>query len=182
MDAQLTNVQRELQEATSSALQLVERLPDMTWRKRPDRGGWSVAQCIMHLNKTTEGFLPNLDAAIREGWRRKLKGSGPFRRDLPGWLLCRLVEPPYRIKVRTPAAFDPQQVDSVETVMKTWDLLQGELCRRIAAADGLAIDKLKVVSPFVGGMKYNLLSALMVIPAHQRRHMWQVEGILRTIS
>jgi hypothetical protein len=59
--------------------------------------------------------------------------------------------------VRTPAAFDPQQVDSIETVMKTWDLLQGELCRRIAAADGLAIDKLKVVSPFIGGMKCNLL-------------------------
>ncbi len=182
MDTQLTNVQRELQEATSGALQLVERLPDTTWRKRPGRGGWSVAQCVMHLNKTTEGFLPRLDAAIHEGRRKNLTGSGPFRRDFTGWLLCTLVEPPYRIKVRTPAAFNPQQVDSIGIVMKTWELLQDELCRRIAAADGLALDKLKVFSPFVGSMKYNLLSALMVIPAHQRRHMWQVEQILKTFS
>jgi hypothetical protein len=31
-------------------------------------------------------------------------------------------------------------------------------------------------------MKYNFLSALMVIPAHQMRHMWQVEEILKTFS
>ena len=182
MDAQLANVQRELQEATSRVLQFVERLPDTTWRKLPDRGGWSVGQCVMHLNKSTEGFLPRLDTAIGEGRRKHLTGTGPFRRDFPGWLLCRLVEPPYRIKVKTPAEFDPQQVDSAEIVMKTWKQLQSELCVRIAAADGIALDKVKVVSPFVGSVKYNLLTAFMVIPAHQRRHIWQAEQVIKSFS
>jgi hypothetical protein len=182
VDTQLKNVRHELQEATSRALQLVERLPDTTWGKTPDRGGWSVAQCIMHLNKSTEGYLPRLDAAIGEGRRRNLTGPGPFRRDFPGWLLCRFVEPPYRIKVRTPATFDPQRVDSAEIVMEAWMQLQGQLYGRIAAADGLALDKVKVVSPFAESVKYNLLSAFTVIPAHQRRHIWQAEQILRNDS
>jgi len=182
MDTQLANVHRQLREATSKVRRLVERLPDSTWRRRPARGGWSVAQCIMHLNESTEGFLPKLDAAIGEGRRMNLTGTGPFRRDLVGWLLCSLVEPPYRIKVKTPARFDPQHVDSVDTVMKVWDQLQGELYRRIDAADGLALSKVKVVSPFAAGVNYNLLSTLMVIPAHQRRHVWQAEQILKTFT
>jgi hypothetical protein len=182
MDVQLVQVQRELHEATARVRQLVEPLPDAAWRRWPDMGGWSVGHCIMHLNKSTEGFLPRLDAAIREGRQKNLTGTGPFRGDAAGWLLCRFVEPPYRIKIKTPAPFDPQDVDSADKVMMHWERLQNELCLRIAAADGLALDKVKVVSPFAGSLKYNLLAAFMVIPAHQRRHAWQAERIIKSFT
>jgi len=91
-------------------------------------------------------------------------------------------EPPYRLRIKTPSTFDPQEVDSAESVMRDWDRLERELFRRIDAADGLALDKVQVVSPFAKGMKYSLLAALMVIPAHQRRHTWQAEQVLRSFS
>jgi hypothetical protein len=179
MDAQLTKVRWELEEATASVRAVVGSLADGVWERRPAAGGWSVAHCVMHLNTTTEEFLPRLDAAIREGREKNLTGPGPFRRDVAGWLLCKMVEPPYRLKVKTPAKFDPQTVDSREKAMGEWDRLQGELYKRIEAADGLALDKVKVASPFAEKMKYNLLAAFMVIPAHQRRHIWQAQQILK---
>jgi hypothetical protein len=182
MDAQLMKVQRELEEATAAIRGLVADLPATAWAQRPATGGWSVAHCVMHLNVTTEEFLPRLDAGIRDGRARSVTGAGPFRRDFVGWMLCKMVEPPYRMKVKTPPKFDPQEVDSREKAMADWDRLQGELYKRIEAADGLALDRVKVVSPFAERMKYNLLAALAVIPAHQRRHIWQAEQILKAIG
>jgi hypothetical protein len=181
MDPQLTRVRQELEEATEAMRGVVASLSDKEWGKRPAGGGWSVAHCVMHLNTTTEEFLPRLDAAIREGREKNLIGKGPFRRDFAGWLLCKLVEPPYRLKVKTPAKFDPQKVESREKALAEWERWQGALYKRIEAADGLTLDKLKVASPFAEKMKYNLLAALMVIPAHQRRHVWQAERILKAV-
>ena len=153
MNPQLARIQRELQEATARVRQLMEPLSDAMWRRRPEGGGWSVGHCVMHLNKSTEGFLPRLDAAIRAGWENNLTGGALFRRDFTGWLLCRMVEPPYRVKVKTPAKFDSQEVDSADHVIVEWDRLQNELCRRIAASDGLALDRVKVTSPFAENIK-----------------------------
>jgi len=180
MNAQLTKVQRELEEATTRVRLLTEPLSDALWRKQPESGGWSAGHCITHLNKSKEGFLPRLDETIREGWKKNSTGIGPFRRDFVGWLLCTMVEPPYRVKVKTSAKFDPQEVDSADKVMMDWDRLQNELYLRLTAADGLALDRVKVVSPFAASMKYNLLAAFMVIPAHQRRHAWQAEQIVKS--
>lgn len=178
MDAQLAKVGKEIDEATAAMRSLVAGLPQGAWERGPAAGGWSVAHCVMHLNKTTEEFLPRLDAGIRDGREKGMTGTGPFRRDFVGWMLCKMVEPPYRLKVKTPPKFDPQEVDSADRAMADWDRLQSELKKRIEAADGLALSKVKVVSPFAEKMKYNLLAALMVIPAHQRRHIWQARQIL----
>jgi len=108
-------------------------------------------------------------------------GTGPFRRDFMGWMLCKFVEPPYKRKIDTPPKFDPPEVEPAERVLADWDRLQRELGKRIDAADGLALNKVKVASPFNEKLKYNLLSALMVIPAHQRRHIWQAEQTLKSM-
>jgi len=182
MDAQLARVRQELEAATEAMRRLVASVSDEAWARRPAAGGWSVAQCVMHLNTTTQEFLPRLDTAIREGREKGLTGAGLFRRDFAGWMLCKFVEPPYRMKVKTPAKFDPQEVVSREEALAEWERWQGELFTRVAAADGLALDKVKVVSPFAEKMKYNLLSALMVIPAHQRRHIWQAGQMAKTLG
>jgi len=108
-------------------------------------------------------------------------GTGPFRRDFMGWMLCKFVEPPYKRKIDTPPKFNPQEVRSPDNVLADWDRLQRELGNRIDAAEGLALNKVKVVSPFFDKMQYNLLSALLVIPAHQRRHIWQADQVLKLL-
>ncbi len=45
---------------------------------------------------------------------------------------------------------------------------------------GLALDGVKLVSPFTEKMKYNAYSAFVLIAAHNRRHLWQAELALRS--
>ena len=44
-------------------------------------------------------------------------------------------------------------------------------------AEGLAIDRVRIPSPFNPRIQYNAWSALVIIPRHQHRHLWQAEQV-----
>ena len=176
---QLALLKQELLDARERTRRLVKGLGEEAWTRRPDPGTWSVGECITHLNITSERSIPLLDEAIRDGRARGLESSGPYRRGLIGWALLRFLEPPYKFKTRTASAFVPGQVEPMHEVLERFDYLQQELQVRVDRAAGLALDKLKVISPFDARVKYNVYAFFAIIAAHQRRHLWQAEQIPR---
>jgi hypothetical protein len=46
----------------------------------------------------------------------------------------------------------------------------------VRAADGLPVDKVKIVSPFGGKMRYDAFSAFVILPRHQQRHIEQARA------
>ena len=83
------------------------------------------------------------------------------------------LEPPPRFRVKTTAPFKPVDVEPVAEVLPAFLALQDELRKRVEAADGLAVDRVKVTSPFLSNVKYNVYSAFVIALAHERRHLWQ---------
>ena len=145
---------------------------------RPPQGGWSAAECFLHLNLTSERFAPVLEQAVARARTQGRTGTGPFRLDVVGWLLCRSLEPPYRLRTRTPPAFvpNPDGASALKAdVMSAFDTWQSRLSAIARDGEGLALDRVRVVSPFAAGVRYSLYSALRIIPVHQRRHLWQAE-------
>lgn len=49
-------------------------------------------------------------------------------------------------------------------------------------ADGLPPGCLRIASPFDARLRYNLYSALSILPRHQRRHLWQAERALEAAA
>ena len=47
----------------------------------------------------------------------------------------------------------------------------------LPAANGLALEKIRVVSAFDSRVKYNLFATFAILAAHQRRHLWQAERV-----
>jgi hypothetical protein len=78
-------------------------------------------------------------------------------------------------KVKTTADFVPHPRGSRTQILSEFVRLQSELISLVQSADGLAIDKVKIVSPFGGKMKYNAYSALVIIPRHEQRHIQQAK-------
>ena len=145
---------------------------------RPPSGGWSAGECLLHLNLTSERFAPVLEEAVARARAEGLTGTGSFRLDVVGWLLCRLLEPPYRLRTRTPPPFvpDPDGTSARKAdVMTAFDTWQARLSAIVRSGEALALDRVRVVSPFAAGVKYSVYSALRIIPVHQRRHLWQAE-------
>lgn len=175
MTTQLEALEAELDEATARAHRLVAGLGADGWTRRPAPERWSPGEQIVHLNLTSRAYLPLLRDALARGRERGLLGEGPFRRDFSGWLLGKMIEPPVRIRTRTKAQFIPQALAPAEEVMRDFDALQGEVQAVIREARGLALDRIDVTSPFDARVRYNVYSALRLIPAHQRHHLWLAE-------
>jgi hypothetical protein len=134
-----------------------------------------VAECLIHLNLTSEAFLPLIREAIARGRERRLVGIGPFRRDPVGWFVYRMTEPPVRFPVKTTDAFVPEGGAPKARVLDAFDALQARLVGSVRDADGLDLGRLRVRSPFNSRLRYNLYSCLTIIPAHQRQHLSQAE-------
>jgi hypothetical protein len=43
--------------------------------------------------------------------------------------------------------------------------------------DGLDVTTIRVTSPFNASLRYSAYSALHILAAHERRHLWQAERV-----
>ena len=182
LQPQLTRLKQELLAAREGAHRVAVGLTDDEWRHRPAAASWSVAECLMHLNVTSERFLPVIDEAIRGLRARGLLGSTVLRRDFVGWMLSTTIEPPVRFRIKTPPPFVPVRIDPLPEVVERFDYLQGELIERLDRGAGLAWDRQRVESPFSRRVKYSLYSTYCVIAAHQRRHLWQAGQVRSSVG
>jgi len=57
---------------------LMSDVSDAQFNWQPEPGRWSMAGCFDHLNKSAEGFIGKIDAAIATGRARGLRSDGPF--------------------------------------------------------------------------------------------------------
>ncbi len=178
----LKDIEMELAASTTRAAMLVDRVGETKFHLRPEPGRWSVAECIDHLTLTTQAYLPLIDDALQIGRLLAVKGPRRFRRDLTGWLLCAMSEPPYRYKALTTERFTPESTGTRAEVLAAFVRTQQELNSRVYHAEGLNLTRLTVLSPFDGRLQYNLYSCFRIIPTHQRRHLWQAEQILEEID
>lgn len=175
MHAQLDMIVREFQEAQERLQRLALRFPDDLWAERPRPGRWSVSECVVHLNLTAQAFLPALRNGLSQA--RALGTGAPkrYRRDPLGWILWIGMGPPARIRTRTGERFVPSDPDAPVTIRAAFDSLQSEQVACARAADGLPLQQVRMTSPFDDRIRYNLYSALSLLPRHQHRHLWQAE-------
>lgn len=75
MSTQLQSYTETFQQAESELLQLSRPLTDNQFNWKPDETSWSIGECIAHLNRVAEAFLPPLEAAAR---RTEPTAQGPF--------------------------------------------------------------------------------------------------------
>lgn len=164
---------RALDSELADVRERVHRLPPDRWQRRPAPERWSAGEHVVHLTLTTRAFLPLLEEALKTA----PAGEGPYRRDFVGWLLGWLTEPPVRMRSKTAAPFVPSADVPRETALRDFDASQDELAALLRKAAGLALDRVKIVSPFDGRVSYTVWSTLRILAAHQRRHLWLAEKI-----
>jgi hypothetical protein len=179
----LAAIRDELSGTTDRLHRLVDPLDETSWGRRPLEGKWSIARCVEHLNLTSRAYLPLFRNAFREARARGLTTSNPsYRIDFTGWMLLKSVEPPVRFPMRTPDAFVPPTIEPKERVVREYEDLQRQIASLLDEAADLALGRIRITSPFKSRVKYNAYAAFRLIPAHQRRHLWQAERVILVLS
>jgi hypothetical protein len=161
----------------ADAERLVADLDEEAVNWTPAAGGWSVAQCLSHLTLMNDFYLrewPEALAAAAHADRGSFRGlhPTPFGR----WFV-RYLEPPYRMKSKAaPTATPPARVPR-DTLLR--DFKQSHETYRHLVRGSAAVDVNRVVhaNALIKQVKMRLSTVLMIIPAHDRRHLWQAANV-----
>jgi hypothetical protein len=172
--SQLAEVEQAIRKISDRARALVDHVGEARINIRPAPGKWSIGECFAHLNITASAFLPVWSGALRDAPR----GSGPYRLDFWGRTLCWLLEAPPRLKIPAPGKFlPPSDLGPQEKILPTFLDCQERILKVIAQADGYAIDRINITSPFSSHVDYNVWSSFCITAAHERRHLWQADRV-----
>jgi hypothetical protein len=176
---QLETVLDEAENVTLVAKKLVAGRSHTDLTTSLEATSWSVAQCLDHLAHTTNVFVPAISSAVARAPR--LTTNRALRTGTLARLFVRNLEPPYRLRFKVPAPLVPRQHD-FNSAWVAFEESQARLAKTIRSAAGLAIDQVRVESPVYARLSYNVYGALLMLTAHQRRHLWQIDQTLKALD
>jgi len=142
---------------------------------------WNCVEVCQHLIRFNKLYLGQIDEALDEMSPIPVNGDTHS----PGWLSRRFasfLEPPYKFGVKTIKPMFPSMVDldPAETFHAliaiqdhTIDLLKR------AKNEHWDLDKIEAPHPLIKLLTLSFTDFLIVMDAHQRRHFWQIEQILK---
>lgn len=170
----------ELARLSFEASSLAGPLDEARFNWQPDGGkAWSVGQCIDHLTRANRVYLDALEDSVRGALAQGEMASPPLQPGRLGrWFLSSL-EPPARIKFRAPNKIVPQSRCPKQATLVAFAGEQQrviELVRRSARVDCNAV---RFENPLAYGLRtFNVATGLLVIAAHERRHLEQARKLV----
>jgi hypothetical protein len=125
-------------------------------------------------------YAAALQQALRNRRAAKEPSPEPIR---PGWFgryVIRSFEPPPRRKLRAPKKIVPASRIGSREVLEAFLRAQDDM--RAAIRDGAELDlnRIRFRNPFIGFLRFTVGTGLLIITAHNRRHLWQAEKVLQS--
>jgi len=147
-------------------------------RWRPDLRRWSVAECLDHLNLTLDLYLPKIEDAILRG-RHKEESTPCSHCDRAELEALRSLEPPVTMAGPAPPATMPNAAIDFDCLIDHFHRSRDRYLGTVHRSAGLDLLRIRIAEP-VYPMILTLGGTLALIAAHDRRHMWQAERVIRS--
>jgi hypothetical protein len=155
----------------------------LNWQPAPK--SWSIVQCLDHVARSNGDYLGGAARAVhamKPAGGSASVPSAPIEAALLERLFLWAVEPPARLRVKSPrSAMPPVSVDPANVraaLLKT----HSEMRALIREAGGLDLNRIVFPNPFFRQMPIRVGTALLVVPAHERRHIWQANNVRKALE
>lgn len=159
------------------AAALLSGLDDTTVNWRPDDRSWSTVQCIDHLNVAARVYQAAMEPALEAARTKGRTRRGPIR---PGWFERKFLaslEPPPKRKLPAPSKIVPALRGNRDELLEEFRRQHANVSELIRAFAGLDLGSIRFQNPFIPILRFTVGTGLLVIPAHERRHLWQAEQL-----
>lgn len=178
LPAELQDLLDQIEACERDARALVEGLRDgeAHWQSVPGKT-WSVAQCLDHLRRTNEFYVRDFLLLVE---RAREQGLGPFAGLSPTWLGQRFVatmEPPPPFRARAPRSVTPISTVRLDDLLPAFVASHDAYRSLVRAAADVDVNRVVGRNPFFPAFRMRLATVLRVIPAHDRRHLWQARRV-----
>lgn len=178
----IQTLQDQLDAAERDARALVSGLDEKLGAWRASEDSWSVAQCLDHLASGNRIYLGAMQEAAllarkRERWRR-----GPAIPGLIGRWFVNYMEPPVKtlFKTKAPRSIRPRNSPALRDAFDKFIESHHEMGVFLQRNADLDLARVHFVNPFIRIIRFSLATGLHVIPAHERRHLWQAWGVRKS--
>lgn len=178
----MQSVLNELDRTDQQARQIVSELGEAQFNWRPSPTAWSVAQCLDHLGQINSVYIVALQSAMRHADR---SSAGPYEPIQPGWLgrwFINAMEPPPRRKFKSPAKGRPGTHKSGDEVLSAFIASHNELRGLIHEAREVNLNRIRFKNPFVSLLRFTVGAGILIIGAHDRRHLWQAKQVYASMK
>jgi hypothetical protein len=174
----LDAISRELRAAEERAALLIAGLTDNQANWQPGSGtSWSLWQCLDHLARINHTYAAALQDAVQsrsESRRTRTAEISPGR--FGRWFI-RQLEPPVRRKLKTPANAKPAERGDVRAAVRAFVESHEPVRAVLDSAAQVDLNRLRFKNPFVSLFRFTVGTGLLIINAHDRRHLWQAERV-----
>lgn len=170
----------ELERLEREYCALADGLTRESWNRQAVTGKtWSVGQCLDHIAKINRIY----SAPIAEAARRAKPGPKALVPNLLGRWFIGEMEPPVRRRLPAPSPAVPQSdLDPTQTVEALWSV-QREIVSLVRETADLDLNATRFRNPFLKGLRvFNVATGLLVIAAHERRHLLQAQRARAALS
>lgn len=181
MDSSLTGdlaqLVSELVAVEEDADAIIAGLDDEQFNWSPAPRVWSIAQCLDHLNITNALYVAGIRPALEEARARGLRRAGPIAVSWWGRRFVGSLEPPARLKMKTPRAIVPGARKRKAEVWPEFVRIHGQIRACIEENADLDLNGARMRNPLFGLVWMRVGTALRAIAAHDRRHIWQARAV-----
>jgi hypothetical protein len=157
---------------------LAASVTDEQFHWRPHEGrGWSIAQCLEHLALMNKHYAAAVRTGVDEGRRRGLRRDGGARPTFFGRWFIQSQEPPAKIKLKAPKVGRSPQNKPREEILRAYHEVHDIVRQLIADAAEIDLNRSTFQNPFIPIVRMRVGTALAILAAHDRRHLWQGEQV-----
>ncbi|HLP18705.1 MAG TPA: DinB family protein [Chitinophagales bacterium] len=167
IDALEQSVESHLQQA----VRVFQNMDEDALQRPSPAGGWSIAQCLWHLNSYGQYYLPRIGAALEQAPENG-NGVEHFKSGRLGNYFTRMMEPgksKYKVNKRhlPPAVVSPHQTVA-EFIQQ-----QETLLHYLRKARAVNLNKIRLPISIASLIKLKLGDVLQFVVAHNERHIQQ---------
>ena len=158
------------------ASELFEKTEPEQFNRKPSLKSWSAAECVEHLNVAARGYLKNIPPLSRE---IKVEEENK-KKYIPRFIAKKFIEitgPDAKIKLKSVGSRSTQ-INLPKSTLAEFLSHQDQFIAIAAKTEFDQFRDVKVKSPFVPVLKFQLGEDIMMTIGHQMRHLNQAEKAL----
>ncbi len=171
----IEDLQKRTRAVVEETLPLLQLEPSvLNWK--PDRESWSILECIEHLNRYGDFYLPEIDRQLKKA---SASFVATFKSGVLGNYFAKILLPGQNSsKMKTLAPMNPAGSHLDASTLKRFLNQQEEMLRLLDRCQGVNLTKVRTGVSISKLIKLRLGDTLRVVIYHNQRHLAQVQRIL----
>ena len=169
----------ELEQFTRKHLGEVETLFELTAEQlnwRAEEGSWSILECIEHLNRYGDFYLPEIEQSMKTGNRKQ---PAIFKTGWLGNYFAKSMLPKEKLnKMKTFKNMNPQGSQLDRSVINKFKGQLETMLKLLDAAKEVDLTRTKTGISISNWIKLRLGDTFRVVIYHHERHLVQVKRVL----